>query len=139
MLARRGPTREMTCIPLHRDPMWLATIDPTKIPNPAVRQRVQGRAANLFQGGGRDAISALRVALDGTLRAASGDAGFGRKVFGGCSFASLASLCPARTRSSAAGFQVKLKIDRLAPGGARARSAGESSAMDGGTLASSIG
>jgi GNAT superfamily N-acetyltransferase len=36
-----GRTREMACIPLRRYPMWLATINPAKIPNPAVRQRVE--------------------------------------------------------------------------------------------------
>ena len=36
-----GRRREMLCIPLRRYPMWLATINPAKIPNPAVRQRVE--------------------------------------------------------------------------------------------------
>lgn len=34
-----GRTREMACIPLRRYPMWLATINPAKISNPAVRAR----------------------------------------------------------------------------------------------------
>lgn len=36
-----GREQVMTCIPLRRYPMWLATINPAKIPNPAVRQRVE--------------------------------------------------------------------------------------------------
>lgn len=36
-----GRVREMTCIPLRRYPMWLATINPAKVPDPAVRQRVE--------------------------------------------------------------------------------------------------
>jgi len=32
-----GRVQKMTCIPLRRYPMWLATINPAKIPNSAVR------------------------------------------------------------------------------------------------------
>jgi hypothetical protein len=31
-----GGMQEMTCIPLRRYPMWLATINSAKIPNPVV-------------------------------------------------------------------------------------------------------
>ena len=36
-----GRVQEMTCIPLRRYPKWLATINPVKVPDPAVRQRVE--------------------------------------------------------------------------------------------------
>ena len=42
-----GRAQEMTCIPLRRYPMWLATINPGKIPNPAVRQRAVLRARSV--------------------------------------------------------------------------------------------
>ena len=36
-----GREQAMTCVPLRRYPMWLATINSAKIPNPAVRQRAE--------------------------------------------------------------------------------------------------
>lgn len=35
-----GKSREMGCIPLWCYPLWLATINPAKIPRPEVQQRV---------------------------------------------------------------------------------------------------
>ncbi|GAB6971907.1 phage antirepressor N-terminal domain-containing protein [Methylobacterium phyllosphaerae] len=40
-LGADGRQREMACIPLRRYPMWLATINPAKVLDPAVRQRVE--------------------------------------------------------------------------------------------------
>ncbi len=52
-----GRQREMTCIPLRCYPMWLATINPAKVPNPAVwqqplgnRQGVQRRSTSVRLG-----------------------------------------------------------------------------------------
>ncbi len=36
-----GKQREMLCIPLRRFPAWLYGINAAKLPNPAVRQRVE--------------------------------------------------------------------------------------------------
>lgn len=48
-----GKRYEMGCVPLRRYPMWLATINPAKVPDPAVRQRVElyqdASAAALYQ------------------------------------------------------------------------------------------
>lgn len=36
-----GREQAMTCMPLKRYPLWLVTINPAKVPDPAVRQRVE--------------------------------------------------------------------------------------------------
>ncbi len=46
-----GRQREKTCIPLKRYPAWLNTINPAKIPDPAVRQR-----GVLYQDGSAEAL-----------------------------------------------------------------------------------
>ena len=60
IITRDGSDREqaMTCIPLRRYPMWLATINPAKIPNQAVRSD-----PNLFgvQAAGTDVLRQVAV------------------------------------------------------------------------------
>jgi hypothetical protein len=44
-----GKRYEMGCVPLRRYPMWLATINPAKASNPAVRQRVGDPCASVLE------------------------------------------------------------------------------------------
>ncbi|XYD11571.1 phage antirepressor N-terminal domain-containing protein [Methylobacterium sp. NMS12] len=47
---RSGRQQEMACIPLRRYPMWLATINPAKIPSPAAGEQTSRHLRSAMSG-----------------------------------------------------------------------------------------